>query len=421
MNRLICTASAMAVSVMALTGMTGMAAAEGKLDILHWWTSGGELEGIKLLRENVEAQGVEWVDAASAGGAGTNARTVFRSRISAGDPPSVMQALGTEVNEWAEQGVLGDLSSVANEEGWLDVIPGPLQEFVNINGSVVSVPAVWSQINWVYGNKDLFEKHGIEPPASWADLEAAAEKFKAAGVLPIAHGGQPWQDTAVLDGVLVSMDDPEFYRKIAVEQDHDALRSDQMKEVLRRMRWFSEQLDEASPGREWTDAQAMVKNGEAAMVFMGDWGKSWQMTSGGVPGEDFICFPTPGSNDMFVFLADFFFFPKVNDAAQETAQVAFAKAVMDPTFQAEFNLLKGGLPVRTDVPGDRFDICTKDSVERLGRAVARDGLVPSLGFAHAARSDVQGVFRDVMAEYMNNSSMSADDAIERLIDDLDLL
>ncbi len=399
----------------------GPASAEGKLDILHWWTSGGELEGIKLLRQNVEAQGIEWIDAASAGGAGTNARTVFRSRISAGDPPAVMQALGTEVNEWAEQGVLGDLTAVAVEEGWLDVIPGPLQEFVNIDGSVVSVPAVWSQINWVYGNKALFDEHGIAPPASWSELEAAAEKFKAAGVLPIAHGGQPWQDTAVLDGVLVSMDDPEFYRLVAVEQDEDAIRSDKMKEVLRRMRWFSEQLDEASPGREWTDAQAMVKNGEAAMVFMGDWGKSWQMTSGGVPGEDFICFPTPGSNDMFVFLADFFFFPKVDDVAQETAQVAFARAVMDPVFQAEFNLLKGGLPVRTDVPGDRFDICTQDSVERLGRAVARDGLVPSLGFAHAVRSDVQGVFRDVIAEFVNNRSMTADEAIDLLIDDLDLL
>lgn len=403
------------------TFVAGPAFAEGKLDILHWWTSGGELEGIKLLRENVESQGIEWIDAASAGGAGTNARTVFRSRISAGDPPAVMQALGTEVNEWAEQGVLGDLSAVAAEEGWLEVIPGPLQEFVNIDDQVVSVPAVWSQINWVYGSKELFETHGVTPPTTWEELEAAAAAFKDAGVLPIAHGGQPWQDTAVLDGVLVSMDDPDFYRKVAVEQDEEALRSDQMMEVLRRMRWFSEQLDDASPGREWTDAQAMVKNGDAAMVFMGDWGKSWQMTSGGVPGEDFICFPTPGSNDMFVFLADFFFFPKVDDAEQEVAQVAFAKAVMDPTFQAEFNLLKGGLPVRTDVPGDRFDICTQDSVDRLDRAVARDGLVPSLGFAHAVRSDVQGAFRDVIAEYMNDPSMSAEDAIDRLIDDLDLL
>ena len=94
---------------------------------------------------------------------------------------------------------------------------------------------------------------------------------------------------------------------------------------------------------------------------------------------------------------------------------------MDPTFQAEFNLLKGGLPVRTDVPGDLFDICTQDSVDRLGRAVARDGLVPSLRFAHAVRSDVQGVFRDVIAEFMNTPDIAAEDAIDRLLDDLNLL
>ncbi|WP_162946863.1 hypothetical protein [Ruegeria sp. EL01] len=157
------------------------------------------------------------------------------------------------------------------------------------------------------------------------------------------------------------------------------------------------------------------------MVFMGDWGKSWQMTSGGVPDEDFICFATPGSNDMFVFLADFFFFPQLDDDADSGAQVAFAKAVMDPQFQAEFNLLKGGLPVRTDVPGDRFDSCTQDSVARLGRAIERDGLVPSLGFAHAARSDVQGVFRDTIAEYMTTPGMTPDQAIDQILDDLDLL
>ncbi len=58
---------------------------------------------------------------------------------------------------------------------------------------------------------------------------------------------------------------------------------------------------------------------------------------------------------------------------------------------------------------------------RLGRAIERDGLVPSLGFAHAARSDVQGVFRDTIAEYMTTPGMTPDQAIDQILDDLDLL
>ena len=412
--------AAVAAIVAGMVGVGGAASAQ-TLDIIHWWTSGGEFEGLKLLREDLEQQGVEWVDAASAGGAGSSARTVFRTRMQANDPPAVMQALGTEVNEWADQGVLTDLSDLAAEEGWLEVIPQPLQEFVVVDGQVVSVPAVWSQINWVFGNKALFEEHGQEIPQSWDDLVAVAEAFRDAGVIPIAHGGQPWQTAAVFDGILVSMDDPDFYRRVAVEQDEDAMRSDQMVEALSRLRWFSTMVDEGSPGREWNRATAMVGNGEAAMQFMGDWAKSELVNSGGVVDDTFVCFPTPGSNDMFVFLADFFFFVEVEDPAKQQAQRMFASAMLEPEFQEEFNLLKGGLPVRTDVSTERFDACTVDSIDRVVRADSRGGLVPSLGFAHAVRSDVQGVFHDTLSEYFNTADMTPEEAIDILLDELDLL
>lgn len=406
----------------ALTLVNGTSAfADGKLDIIHWWTSGGELAGIQLLRDKIEAQGIEWFDAASAGGAGTNARTLFRTRVQAGDPPAVMQALGTEVNEWAETGILGDLTDLAAEEGWYDLVPKPLHPFMNVDGKTVAVPAVWSQINWVWGNKAIFDKYDVATPQTWDDLVAAAKVFKDAGITPIAHGGQPWQDTAIFDGILVSFDDPEFYRKVAFEQDLETLQGPMFHEAMERLRWYSQQLDKSSPGREWTQAQAMVLNGEAAMSWMGDWAKGWRVTQGQEPGVDFICFPTPGSNDMFVWLADFFFFPKIEGEANNAAQKAFASAVMEKNFQHDFSLIKSGLPVRTDVDNAGWDDCTRDSISRAKRAEARGGLVASLGFAHSARSDVQGVFRDTLSDFVNTPDMSVDEGIEILIDGLDSL
>ncbi|MXU64361.1 ABC transporter substrate-binding protein [Oceanomicrobium pacificus] len=414
------TTALIASGTIALSAATS-AMAEGKLDIIHWWTSGGELAGIELLRSNIEAQGIEWIDAASAGGAGTNARTLFRTRVQAGDPPAVMQALGTEVNEWAETGILGDLTALAEEEGWYDLVPEPLHPFMNVDGSTVAVPAVWSQINWVWGNKAIFDEHGVAVPQTWDELVAAAETFKAAGITPIAHGGQPWQDTAIFDGILVSFDDPDFYRKVAFEQDRETLEGPMFREAMERLRWYSQQLDEGSPGREWTQAQAMVLNGEAAMSWMGDWAKGWRVAQGQQAGVDFICFPTPGSNDMFVWLADFFFFPKIEGEADNAAQQAFASAVMEQQFQHDFSLIKNGLPVRTDVDNADWDDCTRDSIARAERANARGGLVASLGFAHSARSDVQGVFRDTLSEFVNTPDMSVDEGIEILIDGLDSL
>ena len=48
-----------------------------EVEIIHWWTSGGEAAALQVLRGNLEKQGVGWKDAAIAGGGGDQARTVL--------------------------------------------------------------------------------------------------------------------------------------------------------------------------------------------------------------------------------------------------------------------------------------------------------------------------------------------------------
>src|SRR6218665_2912407 len=46
------------------------AAAQQSVEVLHWWTAGGEAAALNVLKGNLEKQGVKWNDMPVAGGGG---------------------------------------------------------------------------------------------------------------------------------------------------------------------------------------------------------------------------------------------------------------------------------------------------------------------------------------------------------------
>ena len=105
------------------------AKAGDNVEVLHWWTSGGEAAALDVLKKDLESKGVSWSDMPVSGGGGEQAMTVLRARVTAGNPPTAVQALGFDITDWAKQGVVGDLSEVAAKEGWDKVVPTALQNF----------------------------------------------------------------------------------------------------------------------------------------------------------------------------------------------------------------------------------------------------------------------------------------------------
>ncbi len=104
-------------SVAGLAMMTGVALAQEGVEVLHWWTSGGEAAALNVLKQNLEKQGVAWQDMPVAGGGGTEAMTVLRSRATAGNPPTAAQMLGYDIQDWGALGVAGNLDELAAKEG----------------------------------------------------------------------------------------------------------------------------------------------------------------------------------------------------------------------------------------------------------------------------------------------------------------
>ena len=403
-------------SVAGLAMMTGAALAQESVEVLHWWTSGGEAAALNVLKQNLEKEGVAWQDMPVAGGGGEQAMTVLRSRATSGNPPTAAQMLGFDIQDWGALGVVGNLDDLAAAEGWDKVIPAALQNFSKYDGHWIAAPVNIHSTNWMWASKAAFDKAGITAvPANWDELIAALDKLKAAGITPIAHGGQPWQDATVFEAVVVSTGGPEFYKKALNDFDPEALGSDTMKQVFDRMTQLRGYFDENFSGREWNLSSAMVIEGKAGVQFMGDWAKGEFISAGKVPGTDFLCARFPGTQGTVMFNADQFVMFAVGDD-KRSAQTKLASAIENPAFQIAFNKVKGSVPARTDISDAEFDDCAKKGMKDLAEASAAGTLFGSLAHGHGAPAAVKNAVYDVVTRQLNGDIASSDEAVTALVD-----
>jgi glucose/mannose transport system substrate-binding protein len=66
--------------------LPNVANAGGTVEVLHWWTSGGEAKAVGELKKMFEAQGGKSTDSPVAGGGGDAAMTALCARVMAGNP-----------------------------------------------------------------------------------------------------------------------------------------------------------------------------------------------------------------------------------------------------------------------------------------------------------------------------------------------
>ncbi|PWE51491.1 sugar ABC transporter substrate-binding protein [Thioclava sp. NG1] len=397
-------------SVLAL--VAGSAQAKD-VEVLHWWTSGGEAAALNVLKDDLQKEGIGWKDMPVAGGGGQSAMTVLRARVTSGDPPTAVQMLGFDISDWAQQGALAQLDKVAADGNWDAVVPEALQKFSKYDGHWVAVPVNVHSTNWVWSNKKMLADLGIEEPKTWDEFIAAMQKVKDSGKIALAAGGQPWQEATMFDGVVLSVGGPDFYKKAFIDLDPEALGGPQMVESFKRMEQLHSFVDPNFSGRDWNLATAMVINGEAAFQMMGDWAKGEFLRAGKEAEVDFGCFRTPGTADDVTFNADQFAMFKVGEDAQ-AAQDAMAKAVMSPSFQIAFNTVKGSVPSRTDVSDEEFDACGKKAMAQLKSASQNGTLLGSMAHGHADPASVKNAIYDVVTANFNGD-YDAETAAKELV------
>ena len=377
-------------------------ACASQVEVLHWWTSGGEAKAVEVLKSEWIARGNEWNDFAVQGGGGKSAMTVLKSRALAANPPEAAHLKGYELKEWAGLGFLRDLSPMADHLSWYNQMPPMVRATLSQNGALMAVPTGIHRVNWLWLNRKIFERNKLTPPTDWAQFVTVADQLKKRGITPLAIGNEPWQLAVLFETVALGEGGKEFYRKAFLEQDSATLTGPDMVRVLTRFQQLRAYVPQKYAGLKWHQATNLLESGGAAMQVMGDWVKGELSAGNYRPGEDIACLPSPGSAGLFSYNLDSIAMFKQRDPAQLQAQGDLAQLLMTPQFQEEFNRVKGSIPALTNPDMSKFDRCAVRSYQDFLLAEKQDNLLPSMAEGMATPTNMRQAILDVLSNFFND-------------------
>ncbi|HDO1331505.1 TPA: carbohydrate ABC transporter substrate-binding protein [Aeromonas veronii] len=376
--------------------------AASQVEVLHWWTSGGEAKAVEVLKSEWTKQGNQWNDFAVQGGGGKSAMTVLKSRALAANPPEAAHLKGYELKEWAGLGFLRDLTPMAEHLGWYSQMPPMVRATLSQNGALMAVPTGIHRVNWLWLNRKIFERNKLTPPTDWAQFVTVADQLKKRGITPLAIGNEPWQLAVLFETVALGEGGKEFYRKAFLEQDSATLTGPDMVRVLTRFQQLRAYVPQKYAGLKWHQATNLLESGGAAMQVMGDWVKGELSAGNYRPGEDIACLPSPGSAGLFSYNLDSIAMFKQRDPAQLQAQGDLAQLLMTPQFQEEFNRVKGSIPALTNPDMSKFDRCAVRSYQDFLLAEKQDNLLPSMAEGMATPTNMRQAILDVLSNFFND-------------------
>lgn len=333
--------------------LAGRARAEARaIEVVHWWASGGEGDAMRTIRRRVEADGYSWIDTAVQGP--DLAKTAALTRVLGGNPPTVMLwHAGNDLADLVRDGVIRDIQSQAG--GWDAVLPEAVAPHLKVAGKFVAAPADLHCGNWTFANLQLLRNGAVEVPTTWPAVLAACADLRKTGVIPIAFGGQPWQESSVFVMILAGIGGARLLRRFTVIHDLGPGDDPDLTAAFEIFAALKPFVDKASPNRSSTDTANLFATNKAALYFSGDWSRGDVNKAGMRPTIDYACRPAPGNDGIFMAVVDAFCMPRTNDPATIAAQDNFVRIVMSPDAQRDFNRAKGSIPIRSDVPLTDYD------------------------------------------------------------------
>lgn len=379
--------------------------ASGEMEFFSWWTGGGDSEGKEALLQLFEEQypDVDVVDAAVAGGAGTNAQAVLASRLGSGEPPdSYQRHAGAELLSDIQDGFVEDVTWLFEEEGWMDVFPEALLEQITVDGGIYSVPVNIHRSNLLWWNPEVLAEAGIDgPPASWDEFLTQAEALEAAGKTPLTVGPL-WTQQHLLENVLLGELGPEAYTGLW-NGDTDW----ESQEVIGALDMFTQVLEHSNLGQaaaDWQPAIDPIVDGDAAYNVMGDWAWAYFETVQGLAFEDgYNVTESPGTEGVFNWLSDSFTLPV--DAPNRDNAVRWLQLAGSQEGQDTFNPVKGSIPARTDPDESLYTGYFEMPLQDWGdEGVAKVG---SLAHGTVADSAWKGEIDSALQEFVGSGDSAA--------------
>jgi glucose/mannose transport system substrate-binding protein len=296
--------------------------------------------------------GIEFINAAVSGGAGTNAKAILANRLQGGNPPDSFQVhAGLELADSIKAGKVEDLTYLFNKEGWTAKLPKGLLDAITIDGKIYAVPVNIHRANLLWFNPKTLTEVGISAaPKTWAEFLTQADTIKAKGKIALSIGPL-WTQKHLLENVLLGELGPEKYTGLwSGKTDWKGADVAAALETYKKVLAVS---DVKSAAADWQPALQKVVDGAAVYNLMGDWANSL------LAGDDKLTFKTgydvvasPGTAGIYNFLSDSFTLPK--GAPHKAAAEKWLIECGSIAGQDAFNPKKGSVPARTDTDKGQY-------------------------------------------------------------------
>jgi glucose/mannose transport system substrate-binding protein len=398
------------VAAMATAFLGSTAAYAVDLEVTHWWTSAGEAAAVAEFAKIFEAEtGNKWVDSALAG-SGTGANPVIISRIIGGNPMgATMMNTGRDAEELIQAGLMRDLTDIVAdmdiESFYVD--PGQLEP-CKYEGGLYCLPVNIHSWDWLWLSTAAYEKIGQPVPTNWDEYVASWPALQEAGILPfgLATG---WPINGIPGVLMAGLGGSDLVLKINRDKDPEAVRSPEFRKVAEALDALRKVTSPETMVPSFGDVGNQLLEGTAAANIHGDWLAGDLQIAGGVPGEDYECLPGLGFGTQLTGGGDSFYFPNLPEGTSQEvldAQADLARLLISPEAQLNFNMVKGSMPIRTDIDLSGANACMKKAIDLLG-----NGLLPSGDFSLS--SDTQQQLQDLDLEFFADENVTVDDYIER--------
>jgi glucose/mannose transport system substrate-binding protein len=347
-----------------------------EVEVFSWWVGPGEADGLAAMVKvfNQQYPDIKFINAAVAGGAGTNAKAVLATRLAAKDPPDSWQAhAGQEtIANYVAAGQVSGLNFLFDQTGFTKVLPPTLLPLISVGTVPYSVPVNIHRSNVLWYNPKVLAAAGVtaNPKTDFKTLDdffAACDKIKTAGKLCLSLGA-PWTAIHLFENIMIGSIGADKWNGLwTTPPTTDWAGADVTNGIAAFAKALSYTNPDASTLSDWQTPSKMMTDGDAAFNIMGDWAYGYfanQPPNGLAlkPHTDFDWAPPPGTQGLFLFLADSFVLPA--NAKHPDATNAWLTVAASKEGQEAFNPLKGSICARTD--------CDQSLFSEYSQAAAKD-------------------------------------------------
>jgi len=377
--------------------------AANELEIFSWWTGGGEEEGLLALIDEFNEQypDIEVINATVAGGAGSNAKAVLKTRMLGGNPPDSFQVhAGQElIATYVVTGKMEPLTDLLKKWGYMDKFPKDIMNICSYEGEVYSIPVNVHRGNVVFYNKKIAEEIGMETePSTWEEFFHYLDKAQDAGYTALSMGDKnKWTAAHLFEDVMLSQYGAYKYNKLW--NGEQSFNSPQLTWALETFDKLIDYFNKDHSSLTWQDASRLVFDDKAFCNVMGDWAEGYFKTMGWTPGEDFGWFAVPETGNSFMIVSDTFGLPK--GAPNPENAKKWLKFLGTRKAQDIFNPIKGSIPARVDADKSLYDPYLTWAMNDFSNLA----LSPSIAHGSAAPGSFSGALNDTINSFVSNRNI----------------